>query len=222
MSRPSTTPGSAWRSTTRSTSRRSSQALLGGEGTRLPNFFVEGGLGYDPNLAPHAYDPDLARALLTEAGYPDGFETALAYTTAEREDVVQAIAGMLDEVGVTGRAAAGRDGDLQRDLAGSGGRPAALRHLAPAVRPLHPAQPGRLEPGVPLPLRQPQRADPDRRRRDRDRPEKRAAIYRELGRVLHDEPAAIYLFGLTSFYGVAADVPAWTPRPDDYIIPTAR
>ena len=29
--------------------------------------------GYDPELEPFAYDPDLARELLTEAGYPDGF-----------------------------------------------------------------------------------------------------------------------------------------------------
>jgi ABC-type transport system substrate-binding protein len=53
-------------------------------------------------------------------------------------------------------------------------------------------------------------------------PERRSAIYRQLGRVLHDEPAAIYLYSLTSFYGLAAGVPTWTPRPDDYIIPTAR
>ena len=50
---------------------------------------------------------------------------------------------------------------------------------------------------------------------------RRAEIYRQLGRVLRDEPAAIYLYGLTALYGVAAGLP-WTPRPDDYVIPTAR
>ena len=50
-------------------------------------------------------------------------------------------------------------------------------------------------------------------------PEARNAVYRELGRVLHDSPAAIYLWNLTSFYGVSRDLPAWTPRPDDWILP---
>jgi peptide/nickel transport system substrate-binding protein len=36
-------------------------SLLGGNGVRLPNVFVPGGLGYDPDLAPHAYDPELAQ-----------------------------------------------------------------------------------------------------------------------------------------------------------------
>ena len=75
-------------------------SLLGGNGVRLPNVFVPGGLGYDPNLAPHAYDPELAQQLLAEAGYPDGFSTRLAYTTGEREDLAAAIAGQLGAAGI--------------------------------------------------------------------------------------------------------------------------
>jgi peptide/nickel transport system substrate-binding protein len=48
--------------------------ILGGYGTKLativPDFFV----GYDPNEQPYPYDPQKARELLAEAGYPDGFE----------------------------------------------------------------------------------------------------------------------------------------------------
>ena len=75
-------------------------SLLGGNGVRLANIFVPGGLGYDEALAPHAYDPELARQLLAEAGYPDGFSTRLAYTTGDRADLAAAIAGQLAAVGI--------------------------------------------------------------------------------------------------------------------------
>jgi ABC-type transport system substrate-binding protein len=45
--------------------------------------------------------------------------------------------------------------------------------------------------------------------------------YRELGQVLRDEPAGIYLYQLTGFYGTATGLAGWQPRADDYIIPTA-
>src|SRR5215207_4662256 len=75
-------------------------SLLGGNGVRLPNVFVPGGLGYDPDLAPHAYDPELAQQLLAKAGYPDGFSTRLAYATGERDDLVAAVAGQLGAAGI--------------------------------------------------------------------------------------------------------------------------
>jgi peptide/nickel transport system substrate-binding protein len=51
-------------------------------------------------------------------------------------------------------------------------------------------------------------------------PEQRAALYRELGAALQEDPPAIFLNSLVSLYGVAADAPPWTSRPDDYTIPT--
>lgn len=60
--------------------------------------------GADPELKPYPYDPQKARQLLQEAGYPNGFETTI-YSYA-REDVpemvrlVEAIAGYLAKIGV--------------------------------------------------------------------------------------------------------------------------
>jgi len=53
-------------------------------------------------------------------------------------------------------------------------------------------------------------------------PDTRAATGRELGKEMHDNPAAIYLFDLTAIYGVADGTPPWTPRADEYVIATYR
>ncbi len=203
-------------------------ALLGGNGTRLANFFVEGGLGFDPALSAYAYDPDRATALLQEAGYPDGFETTLEYASAEHAAVVEAIAGQLGEVGVRVTVQAvetARFNETWTDVAAAPLRfatwrplfdPYTLLNLVVAAPDFAKGQ-GFLSRHT-NPAAQ---ALIDAAAIETD-PAKRAETYRQLGQVLRDEPAAIYLYGLTARYGLGPDLPAWTPRPDEYIIPTAR
>jgi peptide/nickel transport system substrate-binding protein len=196
-------------------------SLLGGNGVRLPNLFVPGGLGYDEDLAPHAYDPELAKQLLADAGFADGFSTRLAYTTGDRADLAEAIGGQLSAVGI--------DVELEPletatfNATWQDAEAAPLRFLT--WRPLYdpytllslvisnagflsrydnPEAQALIDSGA---------IDPD--------PDERDRIYRELGQVLRDSPAGIYLWSLTSFYGVDREAPPWTPRPDDWILPLA-
>jgi len=58
--------------------------------------------GANPNVKPYPYNPEKARELLTAAGYPNGFETRLAYGTymAENQEQAEAIAADLAKVGI--------------------------------------------------------------------------------------------------------------------------
>ena len=196
--------------------------LFAGQGTQLAGFFVENGLGFDPALAPYAYDPDQAKALLAEAGFPDGFETRISYASSERSDLVEAIAGQLTDVGIKTTAERVEIATFNQQWTDPDAAPLRYASWRPMYDPytllsLVVAKGGYLSrhdnPNA-QPLIDAGAVEND--------PDKRAEIYRQLGQVLHDEPAAIYLWSLTAFYGVASDTPAWSTRADDSIIATVR
>lgn len=55
--------------------------------------------GFDPSLKPHPYDPEKAKELLAEAGYPNGFDTELGGSIAWKLQG-QAVQANLSKVGI--------------------------------------------------------------------------------------------------------------------------
>jgi peptide/nickel transport system substrate-binding protein len=79
------------------------KALFQGQAERVNSFIGNVQFGHDPTLPPLPYDPARARALLAEAGYPNGFPIGMACPSgayvADRE-ACQAIAGYLGRLGI--------------------------------------------------------------------------------------------------------------------------
>jgi peptide/nickel transport system substrate-binding protein len=79
------------------------ERLYEGQAIAAHQIAPEGSDGFDPAMPPLAFDPDRARALLAEAGFPQGFRMTL-YTSNDSipnsARAVQAIAQMWQRIGV--------------------------------------------------------------------------------------------------------------------------
>ena len=79
------------------------KAILGGRGAPLTAPLWPGWLGASEELRPYAHDPERARALLKEAGYPNGFSFRWTVTQGvfvKDIEVAQAVANQLAKVGI--------------------------------------------------------------------------------------------------------------------------
>jgi peptide/nickel transport system substrate-binding protein len=78
------------------------------EGQAIPSgqLVSEKLFGHNPALKPEAYDPEGAKKLLAEAGYPNGFNLTIhgpAGRYVNDEKIVQAVAQMLSRIGITAK-----------------------------------------------------------------------------------------------------------------------
>lgn len=79
------------------------QQIMSGFAAPSGQFLSRGVFGHDPSIEADAFDPEMARRLLAEAGYPNGFRIRLSgpndrYVNDDR--IVQAIAQMWTRIGV--------------------------------------------------------------------------------------------------------------------------
>lgn len=79
--------------------------IAGGFGTKLDcQIVAPGGFGYNENVQTYPYDPEKAKALLAEAGYPEGFTITGSATTGRYfrdRTFMDALAAQWAQVGIT-------------------------------------------------------------------------------------------------------------------------
>jgi peptide/nickel transport system substrate-binding protein len=195
------------------------QSLVSPEAHRLASIHPDArSMGFNEDLVPYAYDPEQARTLLAEAGYADGFDTVLETTTAASQAVAEAISAQMGEVGIRVTLQASEYATFNATWTEMAAPPLRMATWSPLYDPhtllsLVFASEGYLS--------RYDNADADAlitEAASEVDPEKRAAMYRELASVMHDDAPAIFLWNLVSNYGVAEIASAWQPRGDEYVL----
>jgi len=176
--------------------------------------------GHDSSIEPYPYDPEKARQLLAEAGYPDGFTTELWGPTGRYpmdKEVQEAVAGQLSEIGVN---IVHQQPEWQlyvrKYLTGEVetmgymgvGNPTLDCDYSLGQR-VDGARGGRYFPSEEIDaLIQAEQSELD--------PDKRAGIFSEIQQIMHDQAAWIFLFDGQDIYGTKSNL-IWQPRSDEVV-----
>jgi peptide/nickel transport system substrate-binding protein len=191
-----------------------------GYGRPATGFVTPANLGYDITLQPYPYDPEKARQLLAEAGYPDGFSLDFACPAkvyANFDLVCQAVQGYLQAVGIQTElelveAATFWDLASKKELpplfgdGWTGGFGDAYPCLFGALGGFNAPFSAWSDPQIDALLAQ-IRTTLDE--------EARAALYRDLQHYMLDNPPFIYLYELETLEAVQRRVQNYRPRPSE-------
>ncbi|WP_048645243.1 ABC transporter substrate-binding protein [Nitratireductor soli] len=173
-------------------------------------------LGFNPSVADYPHDPEKAKALLAEAGYPDGFSIPFKCPSgryAQDREVCEAVAGMLSEAGIKAEMVALEPGEFLRQLRTMELAPMYFVGLAPQDDPSFQASQF-LSDWRYSPIANPQMDALINAGAMEMDVEKRRKIYQDLMALMHDEAPIAFLYGGIDLYGTTARLKNFLPRGD--------
>jgi peptide/nickel transport system substrate-binding protein len=197
--------------------------LLKGLGHRQSSPIMDGALGFDPGVAAYDYNPDFARQLLADAGYPNGFTASMDLSNSDSPARALAVIGQLQQVGVNIQPrtlelatfnntwSQDKSGDMRMARWGGLQDPAVFLNFTTVCGGFLADQFTCDQDATTLAKQAATSLDQNAR----------AGLYSQIARLLHDDPMGIYLANELSIYGVGPRVEGWRgPTGRDYLIPT--
>ena len=189
-------------------------------GDRTPALLNPKHFGFDPSIEPHKYDPDLAKQLLTEAGYPDGIDVKWVRgpsSMPNQDQVDQAMQRDLAAVGIRVEFETLSDGNVftTRHNEGNAGPMHSYNWGSYSVFDADGIYWDMLHTGSIFTYYSNPELDKlleeGRGSLDQDH---RKEIYSQAQRIVRDEAPMIFMWGFHSVWGVNNKVD-WLPRPDE-------
>jgi len=173
--------------------------------------------GSNAQLKPWSYDPDRARTLLAQAGYPDGFATTLHTPSGvyyQDVAIANAIAQQWGELGLTVQVEVHEWPDYVAALLSDSPPPLFLLGLNSRANPLQDTRNLSVDFGFnPTGWEDPSFKDAVRRAQSTFNENARARLLNEAQSIGYEEAPWVWLWRQVDFYGVAESL-AWTPRAD--------
>jgi peptide/nickel transport system substrate-binding protein len=193
------------------------RSLYFGHGTRLATVVDKGALGYDPSVQPYPYDPARAKALLAEAGYPNGFEVEFDSFTgsiADHSKPAEAIAGYLQKVGIKVKMNVFEFSAFGPRRVQNRTAPLFIYSIGNAY--LEPSWVIRwmTQDGLGMHYKNPKLDELLTRIEGTDDPKRRAPQYSDVQKLIKEEAPFIFLYQADAAFGMSTRVD-YTPRPDE-------
>lgn len=175
-------------------------------------------LGYDANVKPYPYDAAKAKALLSEAGYANGFDVVIDATATAKLAPIEAVIGELAKLKVRAT--------IRRLDLGTFNDNWGKKNTSPLIAA---SWSGMFDPSNALNfwaksdgfLSRYKNVEADKLIADAlntlDQT-KRAETYAKLSKILNDDPLALYLWMNQNIYGVGKRVVGWKAHPRSYIV----